>query len=51
MDDQSTGEGRLVHAKARTLRTHYKEHEERHSRKRCARLTDAIQNQVRAAKH
>jgi len=51
MDDQSIGEGRHVHAKTRAFRTHYEEHEERRPYKRGARLTDAIQVQIRAAKH
>lgn len=50
-DTQSVGEGRHVHEKARALRAHHEEHEERHPRERGASFAVAIQDQVRTAKH
>lgn len=50
-DYQSVGEGRHVHEKARALRAHHEEHEERYPHERGAGFAAAIQDQIRTAKH
>lgn len=50
-DYQSVGEGRHVHEKARALRAHHEEHEERYPHERGAGFAVTVQDQIRTAKH